>query len=675
MNFLPKKAARYPKAFLFISLILFALALLPAQNLESKLVPGGFEALGSQSNMVSKEMQNRFGQSPNAILAMVQSQSPHARSISEKVQRVLMSNGASSVKILAVKDKRTLLRATFEQSGSNLQTIVPKLQSELNFVGPSRVLLVGQPVLDYELNKAAVNDAFRAELIAAPILLILLVGIYRRLWPILGTLITAVATLTYAKAAGFYFANSMPVTVLFSNIVSMIGLAVSIDYVLFLLTRYSKARADGLGHLQSIEKAYSTAGRTVAYSAAAVALGFLSLFSTSLRPVQSIALGGLIVIGCALIVINTLLPAVMSLTLSKEPLRGFQIQPKVKNHFARTPILRALLGFGLLSLCLLPIGSLKMQSPVASADVLPHSNTVVTALEDIKSTFPALDVYPVNVIIPCQVKCDKVAVTSVERKLKNLPNVKSVTEPVFVGKSCRTITPTSLGKCADPAEAFIQVSSRYSPNDQRTRQLVEQIRQQYPSSGVGGAVATGIDFDKEISKAIPIIGLVIVILGFLVFTAAFRSPILGLATLFVNLLVVGASLGVTSLFLNGLSGGVLNSVTPVVLFAVIFGLTMDYLVYSVHVVQEHWKNPLGSGDQAQVPLQGASKTILGAAALMLVVFLAFLAADLRIVRELGLGLSVGVILDTLVARNVMLPYLLDTYKAFSKRVSTMRKYV
>ncbi len=675
MKFLSKISARYPKAVLAGFAMLFALAALPALNVESKLLPGGFEKLGSQSDLVSHEMQTSFGQSTQAIFALVSDAHLDPETTIENVRRVLISNGAVEVKVVAESGSDRLLQAAFDKSGSALQNIVPKLQSSLNSLGEPHIDLAGQPVLDYELNKAAVNDAIRAEFIAAPVLLILLISIYKRFRPILATLATAVCTLTFAKAIGFLLAESLSITVLFSNIVSMIGLAISIDYVLFLITRYKKARAVGSAHLAAIETAYSTAGRTVIYSAAAVALGFVSLFATNLSPLHSIAIGGMVVIGSALLVTNVMLPALISLMMRKEPIEVIPTLAKPQHLAGAKPRLVAIAGLVLLVLSLAPIGGLRMQSPVASSDVLPSENPAVQAVNKISSLFPGLNMYPINVLIPCSANCTEASLESIETKLKGLENLKSATAPIPVNDGCQKTSPNAAEKCKESKKVLVQVTSSYGPNDYRTRQLVNDIRQLLPLSAVGGAVATGIDFDSEIQNVIPLTALIVITLGFLTFTAAFKSVFLGLATLIVNLLVVGASLGLTNLFLNGSTGGALNSVTPVVLFAVIFGLTMDYLVYSVHFVQEHWQDPSRRTDPALIPLGDASKTIVGAALLMLVVFLAFLSAELQIVRELGIGLAIGVVLDSLIARSVILPYILDAYRIVSKRTKFMRKYV
>ena len=670
MKYLALGAWNKPIKYLATVLTLLIVAGIASIGLDAKLVPGGFEAKGSESARVSELLLKDFKINPDSIFLEVRSPETSIERISASAVEKLKHVGANSVRLLASKPGARLLQATWKGSSSQVQARVPGLLREFTNTANAAFNVTGQPVFNFELNQYSVNDALRAEMIAAPLLFILLLLIYRRLTPVFITFAVAGTTLTLAKALGFALASVIPTSVLFANIVSMIGLAVSIDYVLFIFREFQAEVRNGSNLDEAVKRSFSNAGRTVIYSGLAVILGFAAILSSPLMPLRSIGFAGVIVIVCALLVTHTVLPSLMKLT-SKKLTHAFETRRNVVEKSRRATnrknsLGKSLITFALLLISLTPLFNIHLKSPVAGPDVLPAKSTASKDWAGIAQNFSNSVKDPIEIILKCRTICGPARVSNLEAAMNHIPGITGHGLVSFATGKCPNPQSDDNSNCRSQI-AHQSIYSLYGANDPRTVEIVAQLRKISPDLLVGGSVATGIDFDKSVQKTLPFVFLIILVLGLSVFYFAFRSMRLALGTLGINLLVVGASLGLTAFALRDENNGVINSVTPVVLFAIIFGLTMDYLVYSVHAVQKHW-NGNGQGDDiAEIPLKKIRGTLLGAATLMFIVFLAFLSADLQIVRELGIGLSIGVLLDTFVARGVLLPYILNSYSAATKR--------
>lgn len=668
MHKLALLAWKRPWTSLVTVALALAVAVIPSINLESRLVSGGFESVSSESKAVEDLLNREFKVNPESLLIFGKFEANQSPIIDSELKEVLSRYGASDVQRLYSTPTSELLSATFPGTNFDIQAKMPGLKADIREIRDAEIVLTGRPVLNVELNTYAVDDALRAELFAAPILFLILLLIYRRLIPVLVTLGVAGVTLTVSKALGYLIALVWPTSVLFANIISMIGLAVSIDYVLFIYTRFREELSKTGNHDNAIHVAFKVTGRTVLYSALAVVLGFITLAFSGLMPIRSIGVGGVLVILVALLTSHVVLPAALRLLpAGDKPIArntSKEAESDVQRNAKKRGLKGAVLSIVILLASITPLTTLTLASPVAGAGVMPSDADGVRAINLIQKSVPNIDIYPIEVVSVCSQSCGEGETESLANKLELIPSVDKVQVLGQKSDVCIASPVLSSSSCESHEITHFRVFSSKGPNDADTRTLVERLRElDGQNLLVGGAVATAMDFDHAVSEFLPRMVLAVLLFGLLVFALAFRSLVLGSLTLIINLLVVGASLGITSSILGATGGGSLNSVTPLVLFGVIFGLTMDYLVYSVHLVQDDWKMSGETSSFAEVPLSKAARTITGAALLMLAVFLAFLTADLAIVRELGIGLTVGVILDAVVARKAILPYVLDRFRA------------
>jgi len=194
---------------------------------------------------------------------------------------------------------------------------------------------------------------------------------------------------------------------------------------------------------------------------------------------------------------------------------------------------------------------------------------------------------------------------------------------------------------------------------------VREIRDDLPgelaagsSVGVAGATAQGLDFDETLIRSLPTIGGLVIAATFVLLVVAFRSVALSALALAFNALVVGASLGLLTLVQSLTSDSPLNSVTPVLLFAVMFGLSMDYMVIIIARIAETYEHGGSFSSAVTDGLRATRPMINSAALIMIAVFLSFMTGQISIVREIGLGLAIAVALDALVIRTIVLPAVL-----------------
>ncbi|PSR37015.1 MAG: hypothetical protein C7B44_05980 [Sulfobacillus thermosulfidooxidans] len=338
-----------------------------------------------------------------------------------------------------------------------------------------------------------------------------------------------------------------------------------------------------------------------------------------------------------------------------------------------------------------PVTQLHMQVPVASARALPATSSARQGLVQLERHFPHLDLFPIDVVVeshgtPMASPQNLRQVADMVRVLQRLSTVARVQGPttwqpqwsvadyVRVYRHWPSLPPLEQQQASawlsprHPQVALIAVDSTQSANSLRTHQLVERIRQtlsRMPLQGltvlVGGQTAVGYDFDQAVTQSFPLMIVVVLGVSGLLLAWTFRSLILPLQALVLNGLVTLASLGVlVAVFQQGLWGllpahHTVNSVTPVVLFAVLFGLSMDYEVFIVSRIRE--KHEAGATTEHSI-IAGVSETsrlVTGAAVIMIAVFVAFATVPIGVVQQLGIGLATAIFLDAVIVRTTLVP--------------------
>ncbi len=513
-----------------------------------------------------------------------------------------------------------------------------------------RVLLGGATLLDDEMGDQAAADLAQAELISLPVMLVLLLVLFGGV--VAAGLPLMVAITGIATALGTLTAISLvtDVSVYAINIVTMLGLGLAVDYALLMVSRFREERARALDLEAGIVATMATAGRTVAFSAATVsaALAGLTVFPDDF--LRSMGLACLVVVLLDVLATLTLLPALLSLAghrirpaCAVRPDRGFFV--RLSAVVRRRPLAIALVTATLLVLAAVPFTGARFSEPDERS--LPASSESRQVEELADSRFPDAGGEVVTVV--AQETWSSGETEAYLRTLEQVPGVEQATPVELPGL---TVVDVVTGGSDDPATVAKQVVGDIRALEAPTPVVVT------------GEAARLADYESAITARLPWALLVIVLATFMLLFAFTGSVVVPLKALVMNTLSLGATFGsLVWVFQDGHLGGLvgtealgsLSITTPVLVFAIAFGLSMDYEVFLLGRIAETWQET-GDNDLAIASgLQATGRIVTAAALLMVVVFGAFVAGGFSPVKQVGFALALAVAVDATLVRMLLVP--------------------
>src|ERR671920_884570 len=450
----------------------------------------------------------------------------------------------------------------------------------------------------------------------------------------------------------------------------LIGIGVGIDYALLVLTRFRSAMNDGKDRHDAVVEAVTTAGRSVLVAGGTVVIAVLGLFLTGLPYMYGVAISASLAVLVVMLAAVTLLPALLSwlgprVDRLKLPFLGRQLKPEGNGEslaarwsraVQRRPWLAVILATALLLALAAPALGMRLGFPDAGND--PPDTMTRQAYDLNTEGFGPGTNGPLVIAADLPDPGAKSAIDSFAEQVRDEPGVAFVPPP-------------RINSAADAA--IVPVIPTGSPQDKETEDLVNHLRddvvpQTLEPEGIraeiGGVTAALEDQSEYMVGRMPLFIAGVVGLSFLLLLVAFHSPLISLKAAIMNLLSVGAAYGVMTLVAKGGSVGELIGIDhevpiapfmPVMMFAILFGLSMDYEVFLVSRIREEY---LKHGDTRRAVADGLAKTarvITAAAAIMVVVFLAFLAAPDTFLKLFGIGLASAIFLDATVVRMVLVP--------------------
>jgi RND superfamily putative drug exporter len=684
MRWLTQLVLRRPRAVIGAWIFVLAAAAPFAMKLTGDLKAGGFNSPRSEAIVTQGVLKEAFGESPDSLLVVLQDPDgdvtrslPAAKAAVARPEVTSVTDYTTQPTWLSKDRHTTFVQLGFGVDNTAVQNLTPVLEREVGAkLDGVQVHVTGQPALDYQLNVHSKEDAERAEMIAFPVLFIVLLLVFRSVAAMVVPLLLAGATLVTTQALGYGVAQATDLSILFSNILTMVGLAVSVDYSLFIIKRYREELAKGASVPDALTTTMATTGHSVLFSGLAVVVALSTLFIPRIMAFTSIATGGVLVTSVALAVSMTLLPAVLRLmghriNWGKVPIGG---KPRRTGDHGRLDRLAGrlhgkpalvlssvLVGFLVLAF---PASKLHIQVPVASASILPADDGARIGMEQIRDNLGVRGMFPVEVVLSTPRSSDPQALldtaTKVNAYLKTKPEAAKVLDVTNVPAAAKGAV---WGTAGGRTITRVVVTPQDEPDSDATHRLVKDLRGDLPDLAapgvkvdVAGATAQGVDFDKIVLHSAPVIIGVVSLATFVILTLAFGSLLLPLLALAFNVLVVAGSLGaLTLIFQDGLNRSI-NSVTPLLLFAVMFGLSMDYMVIMISRVREaKFDDGLPHPEAVRYGLRQTAGLVNGAAIIMIAVFLAFLTAKISIVAELGAGLAIAVALDALIIPLALMP--------------------
>ncbi|WP_114149509.1 MMPL family transporter [Glycomyces xiaoerkulensis] len=644
--------------------IVLALIAAPlAMQLGGALKAGGFSDPRAGSVEAQETLEEAFDQKPNSLMVVLSTDGdataavPDASEAATDMGADLVVDHRMQPGWVADDGGTTMVVLGFDEDNTTVQSLVPELETEIDrAVGDGvTVEITGAPALDAALNHHSEQDAARAELIAFPVLFVVLLLVFRSVAAMLVPLAMAGITLAITQAAGFGFTEITDVNSLFVNIVTMIGLAVAVDYSLFIIKRFREELESELPVKDALEKTMATVGHSVMFAGLAVMVSMAALFIPRTMAFTSIALAGALVTAVAVSMSMTLLPAVLSLlgrriNWGSIGRRKRREAPEPKTRLMRRPglVLAALVvAFAALAA---PALNLTWQVPVASASILPGDDGARTGLERVENEIGLEGLFPVEVVLTAP----EAAAGDLSRAADDVAAEAATIDGVVDAR-------VDYGEPAGgELAALVSVTTEHDPDSDAAHAVVDDLRGIVDgldgdvTARLGGATATGDDFDDLVLRSMPLVVAAVAVLSLILLTVSFRTWLMPLLALAFNAMVVAASLGVLAL-ISADGSGTINSVTPLMLFAVMFGLSMDYMVIMISRMKELYTDGLGHREAVMGGLARTAGLVNGAAVIMVAVFVSFTSAQISIVRELGIVLAVAVVLDAVVIRRLVMP--------------------
>jgi RND superfamily putative drug exporter len=658
------------------------------------LTGGGFDVPGSQSMKVSEALQEDFGSQADGITVVLKatpgaSAAQRDRAVARVRAQVAELEDVNLPPAAAAQARRqlqgtdvVLLPLRSDLTSDQLIDKAATLREDLNpgdAAAGVTPYLVGQPTIWAGMQEISKEDLAKAESSGFPIVALILLVVFGSLAAAVLPLALGFVSVFVTGALIYFISLQMTTSVFVTNMASMIGIGVAVDYSLFILARYREEREAGRDKREARARALSTSGLAVTFSGMAVIISLAGLWMVDNQALRSMALGAMTVVAVSILTATTLLPALIAL-LGDRVLPG-GVVGRVERFFRRRFYRRhtaeelaaghnrfwrawtarvmarpwtAVIG---VTAVLLVLASplLSLQTGTEALAQFPKSSDVRVGSE-IASQQLGGGTDPVQIVAEFEGAPDKTAVVRFSRELEGTAGVSSVAPPAFAGSAALIQATPSAPSESDAAAALVV----------RLRDTV------VPASGlaqvaevnVGGETARSHDIRGQIGGSMWKIVLFVLALSFLVLMVMLRSLILPLKAVVMNLLSIGAAFGVlVAIFqrgwLDGFLGfesqGALDTINVPLIFAVVFGLSMDYEVFLMSRIRERY---MLHGDNERAVAEGLStsaRTISSAALIMTAVFAVFVLTGVPSIKELGLGCAVAIALDATLVRLILVP--------------------
>ena len=563
------------------------------------------------------------------------------------------------------------MAGTFEDAGENIGEVLDVLDSAE--ADGFEVLIAGNASMGQDFEEAAQSDLETGEMFGIPIALIILALVFGALAASAIPIVLALVSIVLAVGASALIGQQFQLSFFVTNVITMIGLAVGIDYSLFVVSRYREERERGLEKLEAITKAGATASRTVLFSGLTVIIALLGMLIVPQTIFRSIAAGSVLVVVMAVAASLTLLPAVLSLLgdrlnwgqiplIQRGQARFDEQRPggfwdRLARTVMRYPVLCFVAAAGLLIAAAIPY--FNINTGFSGISTLPDSLPAKQAFDVLDREFSAGLISPAQVVIDGPVNSPEVQ-DAVQRLESSLAADQAFGEPTY-----------EVNEAGDLA--LLEVPVAGDPNSERAEGAVERLRDDHVPQAfdgvraralVGGDIATNLDGFAMLDTYTPIVFAFVLGLSFILLLVVFRSIVVPIKAVIMNLLSVGAAYGLLVLVTQEGVGAELfgfqqvesiEAWLPIFLFAILFGLSMDYHVFLLSRIRERYDQTHDNTEAVVFGVRSTGRLITGAALIMVAVFGGFAAGDMVMFQEMGFGAGVAVLIDATIVRSILVP--------------------
>jgi putative drug exporter of the RND superfamily len=658
----------------------------------SSLLTNRFALPGSDSENAATILKSRFGEKPEGSFSLVAKADqggsavalvPKLRAAAERAAEKLPTGQVAEVHVAS----RDVATATII---SQLQTADAKghtgaMRSAAGSIPGAQVYLTGQAAIEHDLEPVQNHDLVVGELfIAIPIAMLILIYVFGTLAFLLPFMLAAAAipvTLGFVWVAAHY----MTLSTYIQNMVMLIGLGIAIDYTLLMVYRYREEHRAGGSRIEAVERTMETSGRAVVFSGTAVAIGLALMLFMPVPFMRGFGIAGLLIPLVSVLAAMTLLPVLLYWLEDRldgvrflparlyerraDEVNGFW--PRLARAIMRRPIPVAVATISALLLAALPVLSLQL-TPGSNTGV-PQNIQAVKGLNVLTAAVGAGATSPTELVgdtgRPGGVSGPEVqaAIARLKTKLKADPEVADVIwgkGPVFVDPSGRYF--------------HLQAIGRHDYGMPASQDFVKRLRDEIvPAAGfpasvsvlAGGGPPGGVDFLDMTYGAFPWLVVAVLLLTYALLVRAFRSLLLPLKAIIMNLLSIGAAYGLLVLAFKagwGKPFGLqqfdqIEGWIPVFLFAMLFGLSMDYEVFLVTRMREEWDRTHDNVTAVATGLAKTGRLVTAAGIIMFAAFMGFVAGSLVGLQQFGFGLAAAIIIDVTIIRALLVPSVMKVF--------------
>ena len=528
----------------------------------------------------------------------------------------------------------------------------------------------GQITLNHDFTTIAEEDLRKGELFGIGVALIVLVVVFGALVAGLLPIAMAIGAIMVALGLVSLVGQIWEFSFFVQNMISMMGLAVGIDYSLFIVSRYREERRKGREKHDAIAAAGATSNRAVFFSGLIVVLALIGMLLVPTTIYRSLAAGSIFVVLAAVAASMTLLPALLSLLgdrinkgrifgrkrdVNAEPRHGFW--NAVTHGVMRRPVISLVVGAGLLLAA--SVSYLDINTGLAGVSTLPEDTASSKAFAVLSTEFSGGLNSPVEIVVDGDVNTPQVQ-DSIESLQGTLAS-----DAMFGDSRVETNEAGNLALISAPVNG--------DPSGDAAVTSIERVRTEYVPKAfdgtdvkvlVGGDTAFNKDFFDLTDTYMPIVFVFVLGLSFLLLMLVFRSIVVPIKAILMNLLSVGAAYGLIVLVIQKGVGAdlfgfqqveAIEAWLPLFLFSVLFGLSMDYHLFLLSRIKEHFDHTKDNTESVAYGLRTTAGLITGAALIMVAVFAGFAAGNFVSLQQMGFGLAVAVFIDATIVRSVLVP--------------------
>ena len=718
---------RFRRPVVLLSIVVALASTTLASQASSVLSAGGWLDASSESAAVSSRLDSEFGAGKSSIIALFRSETPGADATSAEFQAAIAASLAGLAQTPHVTGTIGYAEtgdARFISTAGDAAYVIVQLdvtdEESVDVVDDVRAGIVAPAGYSYQLTgygpitkdsaEQSEKDLQKAELVSLPVVALVLLLVFASLVAAGMPLLVAGLAIPSSLALVYIVAQQVEMSIFVLNIATMLGLALAIDYSLFIVSRVREELRRRREVGDAVERAIGTAGKAVAFSGLAVAIGLSGLMLFVAPAIRSIGIAGALVVLSSVVYALTFLPAVLGMlghrvnALSLSGLRhrfrpvydGQEVArssrwERVANTVMRRPVFFLVPTLTVLLVAGIPF--LHLEQGVPGAEIYPPGVESRDAYVALQTEFAPGETTPIVILAdvvgsPTDPETIQ-AFTDYATRLDALPGVDRVESPFTIHDPATgaLLTPDQVaalyalpeGQRPAGVDALLaqyvrgqtvrlDAISPLPPSRPEATSMIPEIRAIDAGDGittqVGGSAASGHDFLVSQAERAPYaVGLTLFASGLILFLL-FGSVVLPIKAVLMTLLSITASFGaMVWIFQDGNLSGLLNFTplgytiagNPIIMFSVIFGLSMDYEVLLLSRIQEAYRR---TGDNTASVAEGLSKTagvITGAALIMVSVFAAFALADVITIKSIGVGMAIAVFVDATIIRVLLVP--------------------